>query len=318
MSHTIRSFEDLHRAAGTGASRPLVVAGAESDTALRASEMAAAAGLVTPHLVGDRDAVRGRLDALGLHTLAARAVLHETTGSQAATAVALIRDGTGEILMKGAVRTDELLRAVVSRSAGLRLENGAANASPALLSDVLLYEHRLDGAVRLVGVTDGGINVQPTASALQRIIVNGVHVMQALGVVRPRVALLSATEAVSEAMPSTRLAQSLQHAHERGGPGGCAIAGPMALDVALLEDAARAKGIAGDVAGRVDLMVVPNIEAGNILGKAVKYYYGSVTAHVVVGARVPVLIPSRVEDAVDKAASIALGVLMAGRPAPPA
>jgi phosphate butyryltransferase len=135
--------------------------------------------------------------------------------------------------------------------------------------------------------------------------------MRALGIEKPNVAVLSASEAVSAALPSTVAARELQEAADRGEIPGCVVAGPLALDNILLEEAARAKGIDSPVAGSADLIVVPNIEAGNVLGKAVKYLYGSVTAHVVVGARVPLLIPSRVESADDKLASIALGVVMA-------
>jgi len=180
-----------------------------------------------------------------------------------------------------------------------------------LLSDVLLYEDCLgpDGK-RLIAVTDGGINVQPDRAALRQIIANAVLVLHALGVERPRVGLLSATEAVTDAVPSSVVARELAAGAASGELGICDVFGPLALDNALLASAAKAKGIDSPVAGNVDVMVTPNIEAGNILGKAVKYLGGSITAHVVVGARVPVLIPSRVESAEDKLHSIALGVLL--------
>jgi phosphate butyryltransferase len=207
------------------------------------------------------------------------------------------------VLLTGSLRTDQLVRAVLYRSRGLRTGR--------LLSDVLLYQDTLSGRPRLVGVTDGGINPAPDVEALTEIVRNGVDVLTALGFGRPRVAMLSATEAVSDGVPSTVAARAvadwaataLSHAD---------VDGPLALDNALLESAARAKGIAGPVAGRADLMVTPSIDAGNILGKGVKYLAGSITAHVVVGARVPILIPSRVESAADKLHSIALGVVLAG------
>jgi phosphate butyryltransferase len=305
MGATVRSstFTDLRRNAAAAGLRSLVIAGAESDSALAAADMAAAAGLVAAHLVGGASAIRSRIAALGLSNLDATATVHDTAADGvAAVAVALVRDGAGDVLLKGTIRTDQLLRAVLHRSSGLR---------GGLLSDVLLYEDRFSGSTRLVGVTDGGINVLPTAAELRNILENGVAVMRALGVDRPNVAVLSASESVSDALPSTGAARQLQDAADRGELGDCVVAGPLALDNILLEAAARAKGIDSPVAGSADLIVVPNIEAGNVLGKAVKYLYGSVTAHVVVGARVPVLIPSRVESADDKLASIALGVVMA-------
>ena len=130
-----------------------------------------------------------------------------------------------------------------------------------------------------------------------------------LGLARPRIALMSATEAVTKSIPSTVEAAALVEMAQRGEFGEAQLFGPLALDNALVLSAAKVKGITNPVAGRADCMVVPNIEAGNLLGKAVKYLGGSQCAHVVVGARVPVLIPSRVESADDKVNAMALGVL---------
>jgi phosphate butyryltransferase len=301
-------FARLHERARQHGPRALVVAGALSDSALAAADAAVRAGIVSAHLVGDADAIGRRISELGLAALYGAAVLDASDEDSARAAVALVRAASADVLLKGGVRTDQLLRAVLDRESGLR---PAGAAGDFLLSDVLLYEDRFGLAPRLVGVTDGGINVQPDAQALRLIVRNGVRVLRALGVARPGIALLSASEAVSDALPSTGTARALQEAGARGELGPCRVEGPLALDVVLHAEAARAKGIRSEVAGCADLMVVPNIEAGNILGKAVKYYYGSLTAHVVLGARVPVLIPSRVESAQDKLASIALGVVMA-------
>jgi phosphate butyryltransferase len=300
----MQTFDELQVRAAVAGPRALVVAGATSATSLAACAAAVQAGLARAHLVGPADAIRARIDAEVLDALA-DAAIHDAADDDAAAriAAALMADGTGEVLLKGSVRTDQLLKAVLDRTHGLR---------EGLLSDVLLYEDRFAGRPRLVGITDGGINVQPTLSELRDIVGNGVAIMKTLGAARPHVALLSATETVTEAVPSSVTARELAKMAQRGDLGECEVAGPLALDNALLESAARAKGITTPVAGYADLMVVPNIEAGNILGKAVKYFYGSVTAHVVVGARVPVLIPSRVESAADKLASIALGVLVCG------
>jgi phosphate butyryltransferase len=218
--------------------------------------------------------------------------------------VALARGGEVSVLLKGALRTDQLLRAVLDRDRGLRTGR--------LLSDVLLYEDTLSGDTRLVGVTDGGINPSPDVEALKQIVANAVEVFHALGFVRPRVALLSATEAVTEAVPSTVAARAVAE-WAASSLDDADVEGPLALDNALLPAAAEAKGMGGPVAGRADIMVTPSIEAGNILGKGVKYLAGSITAHVVVGARVPILIPSRVESAEDKLHSIALGLLVGAR-----
>ena len=229
----------------------------------------------------------------------------EDTIAAARTAVRMARDGEVDLLLKGHLRTDELLRAALDKQSGLRTGR--------LLSDVLLYEDTLAGVRRLVGITDGGINVAPTLDEKIQIIHNAVAVLRAVGIERPKIAVMSATEAVSESVPSTLDAKRLTEMAAGGEFGNCEVFGPLALDNALLESAAKAKGISSRVAGHADCMVVPNIEAGNLLGKAVKYFGGSPCAHVVVGAKAPILIPSRVESADDKLNSIALGVVAGGR-----
>lgn len=302
----VTDFASLRARAVAQGPRRVVVAGANSVTALAALAEAVRAGLATPVLVGDEARVRARIEEGQLEALARTPVLPAADPAAAATrAAALAGAGEAEVVLKGEARTDQLLRAILDARHSLRTSR--------LLSDVLLYEDTLAGHTRLVGVTDGGINVQPSPDDLGQIIRNAVQVLHALGFPEPRVALLSATEAVSEALASTITAHALTEQAVTGAFGACRVYGPLALDNALLESAARAKGITAAVAGRADIMVAPNIEAGNILGKAVKYYAGSTCAHVVVGARVPVLIPSRVESAEDKLNSIALGVLMHGR-----
>lgn len=294
----------LGRAQASGRRRVALVA-AEDAAALAAVAAADELGFLEPVLIGAEERVRGLLSEHGLVALARNAeFVHEATPEGAAQrAVALARDGWVEVILKGQLRTEQLLRAVLAPE-GLRTGR--------LLSDVLLYEDRLGRESRLVAVTDGGINVAPDLEAHAGIVANAVGLMRSLGWASPRVALLSATEAVSESVPSTVRARELTERAEAGEFGECEVFGPLALDNALLESAARAKGIASAVAGRADVMVVPNIEAGNILGKAVKYLGGSACGHVVVGAAVPVLIPSRVESREDKLNSLALGVLVYG------
>lgn len=298
---------DRARAAGPV---PVALVGAASESGLRAVAAAARAGIAEPVLIGDPRSAGPFIGGGELHGLESARFIEadDADGSERAAAVAVAlaaaehAAGRAMVLLKGSLRTDQLMRAALDRSRGLR--------SGRLLSDVLLYQDTLSGRSRLVGVTDGGINPSPDVEALKQIVANAVEAFRALGFDRPRVAMLSATEAVSDAVPSTVAARavaewaahSLPHAD---------VDGPLALDNALLAEAAAAKGIAGPVAGRADIMVTPSIDAGNILGKGVKYLAGSVTAHVVVGARVPILIPSRVESAEDKLHSIALGVLLA-------
>lgn len=300
----ITSFAELRRHAQPLGPKRVGIVAADDEVALTAADGALHLGIAIPVLIGNEEKIRAQAKALGLFGLMAGAEL-VSADDAAAAAVQLARDSHVDLLLKGHLRTDELLRAALDKGIGLRTGR--------LLSDVLLYEDKLAGEIRLVGITDGGLNVLPNLEQKKQIVQNAIAVMRSLGMARPKIALMSATEAVSESVPSSVDARRLTEMGEAGEFGEVDIFGPLALDCALLESAAHAKGIAHPVAGHADCMVVPNIEAGNLLGKSVKYLGGSQCAHVVAGARVPILIPSRVESVDDKVNSIALGVIYASR-----
>ncbi|MFT3913464.1 MAG: phosphate acyltransferase [Anaeromyxobacteraceae bacterium] len=283
----------------------LAVAAAESDTALAAAVLARSRGIAEAVLVGAPDALRARLSALGEDPAAYRLEPAAGDVDAARRAVALVRAGEAHVLLKGKLSTGDLLRAVLDRKDGLRGEG--------LLSDVLVADHPVSPAPRLVGMTDGGVNVAPTLDEKRQILRNAVALFHALGVERPKVACLCAVETVNEKMPHTVEARALAEEAARGGLGPCEVAGPLALDNALSPEAARAKGIDHPVAGHADVLLVPSIEAGNLLGKAFTWLARKPVGHVILGARAPVLIPSRVESKEDKLASIALGVVAAAR-----
>jgi len=291
------------RAGQLGPKRVAVVT-ADDPLALTAACDAARLGIALPILIGDEAKIRSLATAAGLDDLLCQAEF-VATDQPAAVAVRMANAGQVDILLKGHLRTDELLHAVLDKESGLR--------TGCLLSDILFYEDTLSGTRRLVAITDGGLNVAPNLDQKKQIVRNAIEVLHCLGFARPKIALMSATETVSEGLPSTTDAALLTRMGRQGGFGEADVFGPLALDNALLESAAEAKGIEGPVAGRADCMVVPSVEAGNLLGKAVKYLGGSQCAHVVVGAKVPILIPSRVESADDKINAIALGVLYASR-----
>jgi len=286
---------------------PIVVAAAENDTALTAVAHARRKRIAEPILVGGAAGIRARLASLGEEPDRYRIVDAASDAEAARIAVTLVRDGEAAVLLKGRMKTGDLLHVVLDRASGLRAGR--------LLSDVLVAEHPLSETARLVGVTDGGVNVAPSRAQKKEILGNAVALFHRLGYPLPRVACLCAVETVSEAMPHTKDAQALAEMNIAGEIGGCIVSGPLALDNALSVDAARAKGIDHPVAGRADVLLVPTIETGNALGKAFTYLAKAPVAHVIVGARVPVLIPSRVERAEDKLCSIALGVVAASRPA---
>jgi len=299
---SIRSFSEMRRRAQQLGPKRVAVVMADDPVALTAASDALQLRLALPVLIGDEVKIRSL--ATGLDDLLRQAEFIETD-QPALIAAKMAGAGQVDIILKGHLRTDELLRAVLDKESGLR--------SGCLLSDILFYEDTLSGIRRLVGITDGGLNVAPGLDQKIQIIRNAIEVLHCLGFARPKIALMSATEIVSDGLPSTTDAASLTEMGRQGEFGEADVFGPLALDNALLESAAEAKGIPGPVAGRADCMVVPSVEAGNLLGKAVKYLGGSQCAHVVAGAKVPILIPSRVESADDKVNAIALGVLYAGR-----
>jgi phosphate butyryltransferase len=300
----VKSFAELRRCARPLGPKRLAVVVADDEVALTAADGALRLGIAIPVLIGDAPTIRRKVETLGLSALLKGAEF-VNAGNAATIAADMARDGQVDLLLKGHLRTDELLHAVLDKSAGLRTGR--------LLSDVLLYEDKLAGQLRLVGITDGGLNVAPNLEQKKQIVQNAIEVMRCLGLARPKIAVMSATEAVSESVPSSVDAKTLTEMGEAGQFEDADVFGPLALDCALLESAAKAKGMKHPVAGHADCMVVPNIEAGNLLGKSVKYLGGSQCAHVVVGAKVPILIPSRVESVDDKVNSIALGVIFAAR-----
>lgn len=303
--HELRKrAQALTRSADTRRIPRVCVVAAEDDIALSAAAASLELGIAIPVLIGHETRLRFKAAEIGLSEALDGAEIVSAADTQEATqvAVSLVLEGKADVLLKGHLRTDELLRAVLDREHGLRTGR--------LLSDVLLYEDKLSGTRRLVGITDGGINVAPNFEQKQQIILNAIEAMHAIGFARPKIAVMSATEAVSESVPSTVDAQKLT-AWALEAKLEADVYGPLALDNALLLKAAEAKGITHPVAGHADVLVMPNIESGNLLGKGVKYLGGSECAHVVVGAKAPMLIPSRVESVDDKVNSIAFGVLVA-------
>jgi phosphotransacetylase len=223
----------------------------------------------------------------------------------AVRAVELARKGEVQMLMKGSLHTDELMSAVVSRDGGMRT---GRRISHVFALDVPSYHKTLY-------VTDAAINIQPDLVTKIDILQNAIDMMLTLEVVNPKVAILSAVESVNQAIPSTLDAAALCKMADRGQITGAIVDGPLAFDNAISSDAARIKKIDSPVAGDPDLLMVPNLEAGNILFKELQYLAGALAAGVVVGAKVPIVLTSRADGELARNASCALGVLLA-KPAP--
>lgn len=207
------------------------------------------------------------------------------------------------VILKGFLSTDLLMKPILDKINGLRTGK--------LLSDVLLIENPLGNFEGFLGMTDGGLNILPDLQQKRQIVENAVSVFHKLGYENPKVGVLAASEKVNDSMPATVDAQQLTEMNRRGEISGCEIYGPLALDIAVSGEAAAHKGISDPVAGNARILVVPNIEVGNIFGKSFTYFLKIPVGHVVMGAVIPILIPSRNESQVDKLNSVALGVLCA-------
>ncbi|MFY9855596.1 MAG: phosphate acyltransferase [Terracidiphilus sp.] len=302
----IRTFAELkERAREVGPKRVGVVL-ADDEVALTAAADALRIGIALPVLLGDVQQIRARAEKLGLAELAAKAEFVSAMEENAAEiAVEMAREGSVDILLKGHLRTDQLFHPVLDKEKGLRTGR--------LLSDMAFFEQRGEGGPRLTGITDGGLNPAPTLEQKKQIVLNAIEMLHCLGFRRPKIAVVSATEMVSEAMASTVDAKALTEMCAAGEFGEAEVFGPLALDNALMEWAAKAKGISNPVAGHADCLLVPTVEAGNLLAKSIIFLAGWEFGHAVVGAKVPILIPSRVESAQDKVNAMALGVLYASR-----
>jgi phosphate butyryltransferase len=299
----LRTFAELRERAREAGPKRVGVVLADDEVALAAMADAFRTGLAFPVLIGNEQHIRAKAESLGFSDLVAKAEFVHSEEGAAVHAVKMAREGSIDILMKGHLRTDQLMRPVLDKEHGLR--NGR------LLCDVAFFETKHTGKAKLLGLTDGGINVAPNLEQKKQIVLNAIDLMHCMGLHHPRIAVMSAVEVVTEAMPSTVDAHALTQMGLAGEFGEADVFGPLALDNALLHYAAKAKEISSGVAGNADCLIMPNVEAGNLLGKALFVLAGLESGHVVVGARVPILIPSRAEDANTKVNTISLGVLYA-------
>jgi phosphate butyryltransferase len=253
-------------------------------------------------LVGDESLI-GR--GLGISSaLRSRVTIHHNPVPDEAlqTCVEILRQGKADLFMKGSVDTATMMRGIFDEKSGLRTGK--------LLSDVFITEATLEGRRRFLMITDGGLIPMPDLKEKIELINNAVWVAHGLGMALPRVAILSATELVSPRIPSTIDAAILAAMNTRGQITGCLVDGPFALDNAISIEAAQEKKITSDVAGQADILVAPSIETANSLAKSTYYFAGWRLAHVVVGGKVPILIPSRADKSDAKLLSIALGMIM--------
>ena len=274
-----------------------------SDGAIQAAVEAGTEGIIEPILVGPVERMRAAAKAAGVDLGAIRLVDAAHSHEAAEKAVALVRSGEAAILMKGSLHTDELLGAVVKRETGLR---GERRLSHVFFMDVPTYHKPLM-------VTDAAINIAPTLAEKVDICHNAIDLAHALGIARPKVAILSAVETVNERISSTMDAAALCKMAERGQITGAILDGPLAMDNAISREAAAIKGIASEVAGDADILLVPDLVSGNILAKQLALMANADGAGIVLGARAPIVLTSRADSVRARLTSCALAVLLAAR-----
>lgn len=280
---------------------PTAVAYPCSDAAIQAAVEAAKADMVEPMLVGPLDAMRAAARRAGLDLAGIRQIDAADSQDAASKAVALVRAGEAAVLMKGSLHTDELLAAVVKRDGGLRT---GRRLSHVFFMDVPTYHKPLM-------VTDAAINIAPTLAEKVDIVCNAIALAHALGVALPKVAILSAVENVNEKIPSTMEAAALCKMADRGQITGALLDGPLAMDNAISREAAQIKGIRSEVAGDSDILLMPDLVAGNMVAKQLTFMANADAAGIVLGAKVPIVLTSRADSVRARLTSCALAVLLA-------
>ncbi len=270
-------------------------------SALAAVVDAAELGLIAPILVGPKAKIEEVAKTNGIALGSIPIVDAPHSHASAARAVELVRQGKTELLMKGSLHTDELLGAVVARDTGLRT---GRRLSHVFIMDVPTYH-------KVLIVTDAAINIAPTLEDKVDILQNAIDLAISLGLARPKVAILAAVETVTSKMPATLDAAALCKMAERGQITGAIVDGPLAFDNAISAEAARIKGIRSEVGGDPDILLVPDLEAGNILAKQLSFLANADSAGLVLGARVPIILTSRADTVRSKIASCAVAVLAA-------
>ncbi len=300
ISRHQRYRELLERAAG-GAPVTTAIVHPCDEAALGAAVEAAKAGLITPILVGPEARIRAVAKEAGLDISNFRLVPAPHSHAAAAAAVELVRHGEAAMLMKGSLHTDELMHEVVAESSGLRTER---RISHVYLMDVPRYP-------RPLLLTDAAINIAPDLETKRDIVQNAIDLAHVMGITKPRVAILSAVETVTPKLRSTLDAAALCKMADRGQIRGALLDGPLAFDNAVSPAAAKEKGIVSPVAGYADILLVPDLEAGNMLAKQLTFLAGADAAGVVLGARVPIILTSRADAERTRIASCAVAVLLA-------
>ncbi|WP_163195519.1 phosphate butyryltransferase [Clostridium thermarum] len=297
----VKNFDDLLAKVKSGQIKKVAVAVAQDEPVLEAVKAAQEQGIAEAILVGDENAIKEVADKIGMD-LTKFQIVHEPNDIKAALkAVELVSKGQANMVMKGLVDTANFLRAVLNKEVGLRTGR--------LMSHVAVFE--IKDFDRLIFLTDAAFNMYPDLKAKIDILNNAVEVAHAVGIDTPKVAPVCAVEVVNPDMPATIDASILSKMNDRGQIKGCIVDGPLALDNAISEEAAKHKKVGGPVAGKADILLLPNIDAANVMYKTLTYTSESRNGGILVGTSAPVILTSRADSFETKTYSIALAALVA-------
>ena len=295
----MRNIDDIIKFAKERGPKTVSVACCQDKEVLIAIENARKENIVNAILVGDIEKTKEIANELKIDLYNYELIDIKDLSEACLKAVELVSNGKAQMVMKGLVDTSIVLKAVLNKEVGLRTGN--------ILSHVAVFD--IEGYNRLFFITDAAMNLAPNINEKKQIIENACSIARSLNIEEPKVALICAKEKVITKMKDTVEAKELENMYLRGEIKGCIVGGPFALDNAISEEAARHKGISHPVAGKADVLVVPDIEAGNVLYKSIAFFSKCEHAGLIVGAKAPVILTSRADSNKTKLNSIALGVL---------
>lgn len=296
----LRTFKEVLNKAKKYGPKKMAVASAGAEDVLKAVEAARKGRLTDSILVGDKKEIIQIANKMGIDTANYEIIDKPDKTEATRYAVELVRNNNASILMKGMIGTARLLKAILDKEIGLRTDR--------MLSHV--YTLQIKGYDRLLTMTDGAMSISPDLKQKSQIIQNAIYYAHSMGIENPKVAVVAALELVNPDMPATIDAACLAKMSERGQIVGGIVDGPLGFDNAISREAAKHKGVESPVSGEVDIVLVPNIESGNIFAKGLVYLANAVPAGLLLGAKAPVVLVSRSDSAQSKLYSIALGVLM--------
>ncbi len=297
----IKTINDLINKAKEIESKTLVVACAADEHVLEAVEMARKENIVNAILIGDKDEIVSLLKKLNYNETDYKIINQEDKEKACLEAVKLVSGNEGYYLMKGLVDTSVILRAALNKEFGLRTQNRISHVS---VMEVPTHS-------KLIYMSDGAMNIAPNLDEKRQIIENSVKIAHAVGNLNPNVGVIGAVEKVNPQMEATLHAADLVKMNEEGIITGCTVGGPFAIDNAISKEAAEHKGITNPIAGDIDILIMPQIESGNVFYKTMMFLAGAKSASVIAGAKKPIVLTSRADSKESKFYSIALGALVA-------